>query len=236
MTQSPSKYAKSLNIIDTFLASLAGNQLFIKGGGIYLSEIFEKGGPVLYVIVACSLVAMTVAIERWMLYRQVEQEDVKLMPQLRRALQGGAVFSAVQGGGPLSRIWHALHNREGDQKTRTAEAEAILFAETLCMESHLYMLATIGTIAPLLGLLGTVLGMIKTFHVVALSGATNPTMLAGGISEALYNTAGGLIVTVPCIVGYNYYRNRAERLSGVLEARFKELKTLLSRGEHHAAG
>jgi biopolymer transport protein ExbB len=203
---------------------------------IYLSEIFEKGGPVLYVIVTCSIIAMSVAIERWIFYRQVEREDAKLMPELRQALLGGTVPAAEQEGGPLSRIWHALNNRGSDQQARTAGAEATLFAETLCLENHLYILATLGTIAPLLGLLGTVLGMVKTFHAVSLSGVTNPTMLAGGISEALYNTAGGLMVTVPCIIAYNFYRNRGERLTGVLEARFKELTALLFRGEHHDAG
>jgi biopolymer transport protein ExbB len=199
-----------------------------------LLEIFEKGGPVLCVIVACSIFAMTVEIERWLFYRKVEKEDVRLMPQIREALWSGVTQCAVDGGGPLSRIWNALDEQHRSGRETIATAEAMVFTETLCLESHLYILATIGTIAPLLGLLGTVLGMIKTFHVVSLSGATDPHMLAGGISEALYNTAGGLMVTVPCIIGYNYFRNRAERLSGVLEVRLKEIKALLSAGVHSA--
>lgn len=198
-------------------------------------EIFEKGGPVLYVIVTCSLIAMTVAIERWLFYRQVENEDLRLMPQLRQQLLGSAVSAKVSNDGPLGRIWQSLSNKVQDEAARAAAAEAVLFAETLGLESRIYMLATIGTIAPLLGLLGTVLGMIKTFHTVSLNGVTNPNILAAGISEALYNTAGGLLVTVPCIIGYNYYRDRAERLSGVLDARFKELTALLARSDKHAA-
>lgn len=152
------------------------------------------------------------------------------MPQLRRALAGGTVPDSIQPDGPLSRIWHALYNRDSARIQTAATVEATLFTETLSLDSHLYVLATIGTIAPLLGLLGTVLGMIRTFHAVSLSGVTDPNMLAAGISEALYNTAGGLTVTVPCIIGYNFFRNRAERLSGVLEARLKEIKALLTGG------
>lgn len=199
-----------------------------------MAEIFAKSGPVFLVIVTCSLVAMTVAIERWIFYRGVEKEDIYLMPQLRQTLLGGAVPDSTEGGGPLSKIWNALSVRDCTGKTASATAEGVLYTETLNLENRLFVLATIATIAPLLGLLGTVLGMIKTFHTVSFSGATNPSMLAGGISEALYNTAGGLSVTVPCIVAYNFYCHRAERLSGVLEARFSELKALLSGGERHA--
>ena len=66
--------------------------------------------------------------------------------------------------------------------------------------------------APLLGLLGTVLGMIKTFQAASMSGLGNPQMLAEGISEALYNTAGGLLVAIPCIIANNHFRSRVERL------------------------
>lgn len=196
-----------------------------------MMEVFEKAGYVFLVIIACSIVAMTVAIERWMFYRKVEKEDAKLMPQIRGELLGGTAPAAVQGSGPLSRIWNGLYNRNSAQKDTEAAAEALLFTEAVSLDSHLYILSTIATIAPLLGLLGTVMGMIKTFHAVSVSGATDPHMLAGGISEALYNTAGGLMVTVPCIIGYNYYRNRSEQLSGMLEVRLKEIKALLPRGE-----
>jgi len=199
-----------------------------------LLEIFEKGGPVMYVIVLCSLIAMTVAIERWLFYRQVEKEDVGLMPQLRKSLEANTVLPGTQCDGPLGRIWHTLAKGSGDRQARNTAAEVVLFTETLGLDSRLYMLATIGTIAPLLGLLGTVLGMIKTFHTVSLNGVSNPNVLAAGISEALYNTAGGLLVTVPCIIGYNFFRNRSEQLSGVLEARLKELTALLARSDKYA--
>lgn len=196
-----------------------------------LHEIFEKGGPVLYVIVACSLVAMTVAIERWLFYRHVEKEDTSLIPQLKKIRPYGAIPADMPQNGPLFRIWQAISKRDVGSM---AAAEGILSTETMGLESRLYMLATIGTIAPLLGLLGTVLGMIRTFHTVSLNGVTNPSTLALGISEALYNTAGGLMVTVPCIIGYNFFHNWADQLAGVLEARFKELTAQSARGERDA--
>jgi biopolymer transport protein ExbB len=193
-------------------------------------EVFAKGGIVILVIVACSIVAMTVAIERWHYYRAVERETAMFMGQIRSGVSAINSSSVPGRAGALQRIWQALNSN----RKNSAAAEAMVFTETLRLESHLYILATIAAIAPLLGLLGTVLGMIKTFHAVSVSGVTDPYILAGGISEALYNTAAGLMVTVPCIFIYNLYRHRAEALSCILEARYKELRGLLSEGESHA--
>ena len=80
------------------------------------------------------------------------------------------------------------------------------------LERYLNMLGTIAAISPLLGLLGTVTGMIRTFKAITLAGVGNPTAMAGGISEALITTAAGLLVAIPALVAYRYLRGRVDAL------------------------
>ena len=194
-------------------------------------EVLLKGGVVFGIIIACSLLAMTVAIQRWWFYRSVAQEDHKYMPGLSQAVVAGNTRPFGEGDGPLARLWAVMQEcRTSESGEMAVAAEVVLDKEGLRLEKYLYILATIATIAPLLGLLGTVLGMIKTFHVAALSGAGNPQLLAEGIAEALYNTAAGLVVTIFCIICHNHYRNWSARRLCLLETRVKEFTSLLTRG------
>ncbi len=194
-------------------------------------EVVSKGGVVFCIIIACSLLAMTIAIQRWWFYRSVSQEDTRYMPGLSQTVAAGNTRPFGDGDGPLARLWAVMQgccsSASGEM---AAVAEVVLDKESLRLEKYLYILATIATIAPLLGLLGTVLGMIKTFHVAALSGAGNPQLLAEGIAEALYNTAAGLLVTIFCIICHNHYRNWSARRLCLLETRVKEFTFLLTKG------
>lgn len=193
-------------------------------------ELIEKGGTVFCIIIACSLLAMTIAIQRWWFYRSIAKEDKQYMPGLKQIVAAGNTRPFGDSDGPLARLWAVM---QGGYCTTCDDmvtaAEVVLDKESLRLEKYLYILATIATIAPLLGLLGTVLGMIKTFHVAALSGAGNPQLLAEGIAEALYNTAAGLLVTIFCIVCHNHYRNWTARRLCLLETRVKEFTHLLTR-------
>ncbi|TWH46381.1 MotA/TolQ/ExbB proton channel family protein [Sporomusa sp. KB1] len=194
-------------------------------------DVVAKGGVVFCIIIACSLLAMTVAIQRWWFYRSVEREDSKYMPGLGQAVAAGNTRPFGDSDGPLARLWAVMQEVCTKASGQMSEAaEVVLDKESLRLEKYLYILATIATIAPLLGLLGTVLGMIKTFHVAAMSGAGNPQLLAEGISEALYNTAAGLFVTIFCIICHNHYRNWSARRLCMLETRAKEFSSLLIKG------
>lgn len=152
-------------------------------------DFFAKGGWMIYAIMACSLMAVSIAAERWMFFKKNKLQKSDKLSLLQRALA------------------------EGNQ----VRFDAVLNNEAAFFEKRLYLLATLGTIAPLLGLLGTVFGMIKTFHAASLTGAANPGMLAEGIAEALYNTAAGLCVTVFSIIAHNHYRQSAEEAVHELE-------------------
>ncbi|WP_199883803.1 MotA/TolQ/ExbB proton channel family protein [Anaerosinus massiliensis] len=194
-------------------------------------EFLEKGGVVFVLILSCSLVAMTIAVQRWQFYRSVQKEETMYITQWKQSFASGNCRPFGDGDGPLVKLWTTIYKgglEESDQDRSCIEVA--LEKEELRLEKYLYILATIATIAPLLGLLGTVLGMIKTFQAAALSGAGNPQLLAEGIAEALYNTAAGLFVTVFCIICHAYFRNWVERRVRLLEAHAKEFFSFLMKG------
>ena len=193
-----------------------------------MESFFAKGGYVMLLILLCSVIAVTIAVERWIFLRRSEREDSCFMADLRQDREKpGPVISAV-----LEKVRAAIFG--GQKMMERTELEKILLAETLQMEKNIYILATIATIAPLLGLLGTVMGMIKTFHAASLSGLHNSGLLAEGISEALYNTAAGLTVTIFCSVCHNHYRSRIERRLRLIVLRAAEIGEAVLRGERNA--
>ena len=202
-------------------------------------EIINKAGYLILLIIGCSTIALTVIIERWRFYRRVEREEREVMRKIRTSLTSLTeqdVLADIPDGKNRDNFLAGIY-RAALEICRQGEKPDVIADDCLAMaasrlEQYLYILATIATIAPLLGLLGTVLGMIKTFHAASISGVGDPHRLAEGISEALYNTAAGLMVTVPCIIAYNYFRSHAEGLLKLLESRTQEIiRLLVRRGE-----
>ena len=177
-------------------------------------ELISKGGYVIVTIMACSLVAFTVIIERWLFYRAADASARRFQ---KFCQDPGAADVDSSSSGAASTIFEKMWEAAaclpaGAQEQRQLAVDDTVRTEIPRLESNLYILTTAATIAPLLGLLGTVLGMIKTFQAASMTGLGNPQMLAEGISEALYNTAGGLMVAIPCIMANNHFRSRVERL------------------------
>ena len=178
-------------------------------------ELIAKGGYVIVTIMACSLVAFTVIIERWLFYRAADASARRFQEfcQDPGAADVAGSSSSDVASTIFEKMWEAAARLpEGAQEQRQLAVDDSVRSEIPRLESNLYILTTAATIAPLLGLLGTVLGMIKTFQAASMTGLGNPQMLAEGISEALYNTAGGLMVAIPCIMANNHFRSRVERL------------------------
>ena len=189
-----------------------------KGQGIVgevkvLLDIIAKGGYVIVVIIVCSLVACAVIIERWLFYRAADKTAQNFRTFLKEpSADVGTIFQGSEKS-VFEKMWEAVATiPSADREARQTAVDDAVRAEIPILERNLYLLTTAATVAPLLGLLGTVLGMIKTFQAASISGLGNPQMLAEGISEALYNTAGGLLVAIPCIIANNHFRNRVERL------------------------
>ncbi|MEJ2196111.1 MAG: MotA/TolQ/ExbB proton channel family protein [Ignavibacteriaceae bacterium] len=189
--------------------------------GLY--ELFVKGGVIMWLILACSVLALSVVIDRFIVIRKAKINVPAFMVRLRGLIKkqdiSGAVSVCMQENSPIANII-----RKGLKKYRFGHdrvKESIENAgkqEISKLEKGLPILASIAGIAPLLGFLGTVTGMITAFMTIEdLAGAANPSDLAGGIWEALLTTASGLIVGIPALAFYNYFANRVKRLVGDME-------------------
>jgi biopolymer transport protein ExbB len=180
-------------------------------------EIVKSGGIVMLPIILCSIMAVAITLERlWSLRGQrVVPEELtdKVWQWVENRSLTDKQITALQLHSPLGRVLAAgLSNRHRD---RLVMMEAIEDAGRHVMhdlERYLNTLATIASISPLLGLLGTVMGMIRTFRAITISGIGDPAALAGGIAEALVTTAGGLLVAIPALVSYRYLRGRVDAL------------------------
>ena len=204
-------------------------------------EWMQKGGPIMYLIALTSVIGFAVVIERlYHLYR-ARIDTKKFMEGISGALRRNRVMEAIemcdQTPGPIASILKAgilKHDRD-KQEIKESIEEAGLH-EIPRLEKNLGILGTVANIAPLLGLLGTVTGMVKAFQVVQQkAGALNPVSpgdLAGGIWEALLTTVFGLIVAIPAIVAYNYLVTKVDSFVLEMERSATELINLLSDREN----
>ncbi len=202
-------------------------------------EFIVRGGPVMIPLLFCSIVAVAVILERfWFLYRtRVDTEE--LMDDVKLSLGQGKVLEAMQlakkSRGPVASVLSAgiaYYDREKEEiKERMEEVGR---EEIHRMERRMTILDAIVNIAPLLGLLGTVTGIIKSFNVMAaLDGIDAPAALSVGIAEALITTATGLMIAIPTMAVYAYLNSIIDRNTADMTRRANELLTVLeSRGEY----
>jgi len=187
---------------------------------------FKKMGITAYPLALCSILMLTYIIERAYAFYKARSRigTEQFVSQITEALRNDNIMEAVsiceEAGGPLANVLKAGLLRysqamiEDKEITKEDIQEAIEEAGLLeipQLERNLAVLGTIAVIAPLLGLLGTVTGMIKSFTTIALEGTGDPQQLAGGISEALLTTATGLTIAIPTMVAYNYFDARVSR-------------------------
>ncbi|MDP6685401.1 MAG: MotA/TolQ/ExbB proton channel family protein, partial [Candidatus Omnitrophota bacterium] len=182
-------------------------------------EFIQKGGPVMYPIILCSMLALAIVIERiYHLYKaKIDTKD--FMNNIEITVKRNRIAEAIKicdkTPGPIAYIVKAgiLKHDRSRQEIREAIEDAG-HQEVPRIEKHLSLLATIGHISPLLGLLGTVTGMVRTFQIIQERSASfnpvSPGDLAGGIWEALLTTVAGLTVAIPTVVVYNYLVNRVD--------------------------
>ena len=167
-------------------------------------EIFVKGGPVMWPLLLCSIIALAVIIERaWFLHR-ARMNIAEFMERINAALASNQLAEATriceEYRGPLSSIFLAAlkkHRRSREEIEKAIESSAGV--EVAKMERNLVILATMGKMAPLLGFYGTVTGMIGAFESIAKAGMGDPGVVAGGIAEALITTAAGLTIAIPTV-------------------------------------
>jgi biopolymer transport protein ExbB len=192
-------------------------------------DLFYRGGLVMYPILLCSLAALTVFLERLWSLRRSRLIPAGLTSNLVDAISSGPIDQAMalcdaNSSAPLARIAKAglVQYGESPEMIRFMVSE-IGGQEAARLERYQRVIGTVAYIAPLLGLLGTVSGMIKAFDVIATHSVGDPAHLAGGISEALITTAAGLLVAIPVVIMHKIIQSRASMLSLELD---KEAVTL----------
>ena len=180
-------------------------------------ELLKAGGILMVPIVACSILALAIILERFWTLRASRVAPPQTINELWRWIKkkelNGRKLKALQGSSPLGRILaggllNAKHGREIMKESIEHEASQVIHD----LERFLNPLGTVATITPLLGLLGTVIGMIKVFAEIQLAGVGNAGNLAGGISEAIITTAAGLSVAIPALICHRYFIRRVDEL------------------------
>ena len=199
-----------------------------------LPTFLKLGGPMIWVILFVSAVAITVFIERVLHYHRAQINSMEFLNGVRNVLKRDNVVEAISicdaTPGPVARLVKvAILNREkGREGVREALEEAGL-VEVPPLEEKLNLLATIAQIAPLLGLLGTALGFIRVFSRLQAQGTmASVQQLSGGIWEALICTAAGLAVAVPCYAAYNYLVSRVNAIVLDMEKAAKEIVNIVT--------
>lgn len=185
-------------------------------------EIVKAGGWVMLPILLCSVVATAIVAERFWTLRQRRIAPDNLVVQIWNLARAGQLgedrVRALRRSSPLGRILAAgLVNMNHSRELMKESIEDVGRHVVHDLERYLNTLGTIAAISPLLGLLGTVLGMIRVFTVITTEGVGNPGVLAGGIAEALITTAAGLIVAIPSLLFYRYFRGRVDELVVTME-------------------
>jgi biopolymer transport protein ExbB len=187
---------------------------------------------VLCVLILCSVFTVTLLIERFMYYRSAAGSAEELIAKIKqtRTLEDALALTDHAPGvaGRVVRV--AIQAAQDGYKPEQVEslAESAATKELISLEKFLPQIDSMVTLCPLLGLLGTTVGMIKSFSIVAAIGMSDPTKLAGGISEALVNTAAGLAVAIPALFAYNYFSGKKEAIVMDLEKGVTELMVILN--------
>lgn len=188
----------------------------------------------LWILIFCSVLALGVALERWWFFRKTSV-DVKWFTQsLKRLVDNNQYDEAAafcdNNPSPLARVMKMLVvNRALPRPELDEIADNFTQEERMKAEKLLGILGTLGSMSPFIGLFGTVVGIIRAFHQLAVSNAAGgASTVAAGISEALIATAAGLFVAIPCIVLFNYFTNRIKKMTGEIEVNAKKINFYLA--------
>jgi len=187
-----------------------------------IKDRIEQGGIVGYCIIALGLIGLLIAIMRWL---ALSAADRKVKAQLKR--------ETASTDNPLGRVLAAYEsNRGADTETIELKLSEAALKEMPDLTKGLLFIKVVSAVAPLMGLLGTVTGMIKTFQVITLYGAGDPKMMAGGISQALMTTVLGLVVAIPMVLLHTVVSGKSRKIVNILQSQSAGLVAQHSERSH----
>lgn len=210
---------------------------------IYLASIFYYGSNwnmILFILIGCSIASFTIFIERLIHLKKSEVDTNQLIIALRKSIQSGHIVEAIHicenMGGTVANIIKAgliKYNRGKEQIEYAMEICGL--TEIARLEKNAKVLSIIAYIAPLIGLLGTVLGFIQAFAEMRLSGLVDisATRIGEAMEYALVTTAAGLVVAIPSVLAYNYIVSRVEKFILEIQTTSAEIVDLLLNQEEH---
>jgi len=190
--------------------------------GLDLIDIIHKGAIATYPLILMSIVSVAVVFERLWSLRGIASVTLRItesiLDPIKRGQRDLAVAICKQNShSPAGRIFLNILDREASQRLEVTNnfATEAMFEETQKLKKHLWILGTVASSAPFIGLLGTVVGIIKSFESMAIAGTGGFAVVAAGISEALVATALGLAVAIIAVIFYNYFQTRIATLNGL---------------------
>jgi biopolymer transport protein ExbB len=204
--------------------------------GKTLLEIIQLGGFTMYILIACSVLSLAVFLERMLNYRRKSLDRIEFMNTVREQLNQDQLSKAVkfceESRAPIAAVVLAALKKAGHQEKFIANAaERAILLETSKLERFTSIVGTIGNVAVYIGLFGTVLGIVRSFHSVAQVGSGGIAVVIGGVAEALICTAAGLSVAIPAVVVYNYFTRRVDGFVVDMEYCSSEVLDLLMERE-----
>jgi biopolymer transport protein ExbB/TolQ len=189
--------------------------------GLDLIDIIHKGAIATYPLILLSIVSVAVVFERLWSLRNIGSATLRVTESILEPIKKGQRDLAIaickqNSHGPAARIFLNVLDREaaGLEVANNIATEA-MFEETQKLKKHLWILGTVASSAPFIGLLGTVVGIIKSFESMAIAGTGGFAVVAAGISEALVATALGLGIAIIAVIFYNYFQTRISTLNGL---------------------
>jgi biopolymer transport protein ExbB len=214
---------------------LETKEFLLDGSQYQLLTLFADGGAMMYPLVLCSLIALGVIIAKgwtlWMAHRSTRSVMVDVEEAARDGRIDDAIRVASETPGPAAAILLAGLKRikgrmvaEGEVEQAVSTTGAI---ELGFLERGLVVLATVANVAPLMGFLGTVVGMVLAFAAIETAGDVDPALVAGGIKVALLTTATGLAIAIPVNIGYNYFVTRIDALVLDMEQGTQQILSLV---------
>jgi biopolymer transport protein ExbB len=200
----------------------------------------KAGGWLMIPILACSVIAMAIVVERFWTLQKERIVPSQLVVQVWQWAKAGELdedrIHQVRSSSPLGRMLAAgLANRQAKREIMKEAIQDVGRHVVHELERYLNLLGTIATITPLLGLLGTVIGMIKVFTVITVHGVGNPEVLAEGISQALITTATGISVAIPSLLFYRHMQRKVDDLVVTMEQEaLKMVEVLMGQRERNS--
>jgi biopolymer transport protein ExbB len=184
------------------------------------------------ILAGCSVIVLTFIFERWLFFKHTAIDADRFYIKIKDAFRNEGIEKAMTvcntSLSPLAAVVKSgLEESDKSAHAASEMMDATAIEQRNKLEKNLNVLGTLGNIAPLIGLFGTVIGIIRAFHSLAVSGSGGPSVISAGIAEALITTASGLAVAVPAVIFYNYFLRRVSTTMSEIEVVSKKVMVLM---------